>query len=91
MPSKRYSFVRGLPPLMRGRTEFGGRATPRRDGGEHDEQATVQRQLHDLFVLDDGPEARGLDSHHRGICDDRHLFLNASDAEIEIDACFLAG
>ena len=28
MPSKRYSFVRGLPPLMRGRTEFGGRATP---------------------------------------------------------------
>ena len=37
----------------------------RRDGGEHDEQAAVQRQLHDLFVLDDGPEARGLDSHDR--------------------------
>ena len=28
MPSKRYSFVRGRPPLMRGRTEFGGSATP---------------------------------------------------------------
>ena len=58
----------------------------RGDGGEHDEQAAVQRQLHDLLVLDDRPEARGLRSHNRRVCDDRHLFSNVSDAEIEIDA-----
>ena len=28
MPSKRYSFVRGRPPLMRGNDEPGGSATP---------------------------------------------------------------
>ena len=63
----------------------------RRDGGEHDEQAAVQRQLHDLLVLDDRPEARGLRSHDRRVCDDRHLFSNVSDAEIEIDARFFTG
>ena len=63
----------------------------RRDGGEHDEQAAVQRQLHDLLVLDDRPEARGLRSHNRRVCDDRHLFSNVSDAEIEIDARFFTG
>ena len=76
---------------MRGRTEFGGRATPGTMDGEHDEQAAVQRQLHDLLVLDDRPEARGLGSHDRRVCDDRHLFSNVSDAEIEIDARFFAG
>ena len=28
MPSKRYSFVRGRPPLMRGSSDVGGSATP---------------------------------------------------------------
>ena len=91
MPSKRYSLVRGRPPLMRGRTEFGGSATPGAMRREHDEQAAVQRQLHDLLVLDDRPEARGLRSHDRRVCDDRHLFANVADAEIEIDARLLAG
>ncbi len=61
----------------------------RRDGGEHDEQAAVQRQPHDLLVLDDGPEACGLRSHNRRVADHCHLFLNASDREIEIDARLL--
>ena len=59
------------------------------DGGEHDEEAAVQRQLHDLFVLDDGPEARGFGAHDRRVPDDRHLFLKASHREIEIDARLL--
>ena len=63
----------------------------RRDGREHDEQAAVQRQLHDLLVLDDRPEARGLRSHDRRVCGDRHLFANVSDREVEIDARLFAG
>ena len=62
----------------------------RDDGGQHDEQTSVQRQLHDLLILDDRPEARGLHSHNRRVCDDRHLLSNVSDTEIEIDARLFA-
>ena len=62
----------------------------RNDGSQHDEQTAVQRQLHDLLVLDDRPEARGLRSHDRRIADDRHLFLNTADAEVKIDSCLFA-
>jgi hypothetical protein len=63
----------------------------RNDGREHDEEAAVQRQLHDLLVLDDRPEARGLRPHDWRVRDHRHLFLNTSDCEIEIDARLLTG
>jgi len=46
--------------------------------------------LDNLLVLDDGPEARGLRSHHRRISDDRHQFPNIAHAEVEVDACLLA-
>ena len=64
----------------------------RSNGREHDEQAAVQRQLHHLLVLDDGPEARGLRPHDRRVeGHDRHLFSNVSDAEIEIDPRLFTG
>ena len=61
------------------------------DGGQHDEQAAVQRQLHDLFVLDDRPETRGLRPHDRRITDHGHQFPDIADAEVEIDADLFAG
>ena len=91
MPSKRYSLVRGLPPLMRGSDGIRRQGDARRDGGEHDEQAAVQRQLHDLFMLDDRPQAGGFGAHDRRVADDRHLFSNVSDADVEIDARFFSG
>ena len=57
MPSKRYSFVRGRPPLMRGSSELGGSATPGSERRQRDEAAAVERQLDDLLVVDDLPEA----------------------------------
>ena len=75
---------------MRGRTEFGGKATPGAMPASMMNSAAVQRQLHDLLVLDDRPEARGLRSHDRRITDDRHLFAHIADAEVEIDACLFA-
>ena len=63
----------------------------RSDGGEHDEQAAVQRQLHDLFMLDDRPKAGGFGAHDRRVADDRHLFSNVSDADLEIDTRLFTG
>ena len=91
MPSKRYSFVRGRPAVDARQDGIRRQRDARSDGGEHDEQAAVQRQLHDLLVLDDRAEARGLRSHDRRVCDDRHLFSNVSDAEVEIDARLFTG
>ena len=91
MPSKRYSFVRGLPAVDARQDGIRRQGDARSDGGEHDEQAAVQRQLHDLLVLDDRPEARRLRSHDRRVGDDGHLFANVSDAEIEVDARLLTG
>src|SRR6185436_16603802 len=54
-------------------------------------EAAIQRQPHDLLVLDHGPETSGLRSHDRRISDDRHLFSNVADNQVEIDACFFAG
>src|SRR5262249_19082850 len=60
------------------------------NAGEHDEQAAVQRQLRDLLMLDNGPEASGLRSYDRRVRDDRHLFSNIADAEVEIDSGLFA-
>ena len=85
-------FVRSRSPAVDARQDgIRRKRNARDDGGEHDEQAAVQRQLHDLLVLDDRSEARGLRSHDRRVCDDRHLFSNVSDTEIEIDARLLTG
>ena len=55
MPSNRYSFVRGRPPLMRGNGAAGGggSATPGTKRGQRDEAATVERQIDDLPVVHD--------------------------------------
>ena len=83
-------LVRSRPPTVdAGQDGVRRQGDARRDGGEHDEQAAVQRQLHDLLVLDNRPEARGLRSHNRRICNDRHLFSKVSDREIEIDTRLL--
>ena len=73
-----------------GQDRIGGQGDARCDGGEHDEEAAVQGQLHDLFVLDDGAEARGFGAQDRPVPDDRHLFLKLSHRELEIDARLLA-
>ena len=84
-------LVRSRPPAVdAGQDGIRRQGDARGDGGEHDEQAAVQRQLHDLLVLDHRSEARGLRSHDRRISDDRHLFSNIADAEVEIDACLFA-
>ena len=92
MPSKRYSFVRGLPPLMRGRTEFGGRATPgamaasmmnRRPFSGNCTTCSFSTTVPRLAV---SARTIGESCGH-----DRHLFLNVSDAEIEIDPRFFTG
>ena len=90
MPSKRYSFVRGRPPLMRGSCEFGGSATPGASDASVMNVAAVQRQLHDLLVLDDVAEAGGFGAQHRGIGGDGHLLADVADGEIEIDPRFFS-
>ena len=91
MPSKRYSLVRGRPPLMRGSSEFGRQRDTGRQAGQGDEGAAVQRQLHDLLVLDDGTETAGFGADDRRVAGDRHLFADVADAQFEIDARLLAG
>ena len=51
-----------------------------RDGGKHDEQSTVERQLHDLLVLDHGAETRGRLSHDRRVADYGYLFGRSPSA-----------
>jgi hypothetical protein len=64
----------------------------RHDAGEHDEQASVQRQLHYLLVFDHRAEASGFGPHDRRVLGhDGHLFLNVADAEPEIDAGLFSG
>ncbi len=70
---------------------IGRQRDARNDGGEHDEEAAVQRQLHHLLVLNDGPEACGLASRDRRIGNDRHLLANITDAEVEVDSRLFAG
>jgi hypothetical protein len=64
---------------------------PRRDRGERDEEAAVQRQPRDLFVLDHGPEAcRGFPRDRR-VRDDGHLFVDGSEIEVEVETRLFAG
>ena len=92
MPSNRYSLVRGRPPLMRGSCEFGRQRDARRERRERDEGAAVQRQLHDLLVLDDGAEAG---ASPRGAIGASAVTvtcsLHVADGEVEVDARLLAG
>ena len=84
-------FVRARPSAVDARQDgIRRQGDARGDACEHDEQPAVQWQPHDLFVLDNRSEARGLPSHDRRISDDRHLFPNIADAEVEIDACLFA-
>ena len=50
--------------------------------------ASSASQLDNLFVLDHRAQAPGLAPHDGRIRDDRHLFLDASDDEIDVDARF---
>ena len=58
MPSNRYSFVRGRPPLMRGNGAAGGGGTrhARHEARQGDEAPAVERQIDDLAVVDDVAE-----------------------------------
>ena len=76
---------------MRGSCELGGSATPGRERRERDERAAVQRQLHDLLVLDDRAEAGGLGAQHLRVGRHRDLLADAADGELEVDARLLAG
>jgi hypothetical protein len=58
---------------------------------QHDEEAAVQRQSHDLLVLDHGPEARACGAHDRPIADDCHDFLQASNGELDIEPRLFTG
>jgi hypothetical protein len=78
-------------PIDAGQHGIGRQSDSRNDGGEHDEEAAIQRQPHDLLVLDDCPEAGGLRSHDGRVRGHGHLFLNASNREIEIDARLFTG
>src|SRR5262249_47094656 len=82
-------LVRARPPAVDARQHgIGRQGDARDDGGEHDEQPAVERQLDDLLVFDDGPQARGLSPQDRGVTDHRHLFSNVSNAQFEIDPRF---
>ena len=76
---------------MRGSCEFGRQRDARGERRERDEGAAVQRQLHDLLVLDDGPEAGRLGAQDRRVRRDRDLFAHVADGEVEVDPRLLAG
>ena len=57
MPSKRYSLVRGRPPLMRGSGDAGRQRDAGSQAGQRDEAAAVERQVDDLLVVDDLAQA----------------------------------
>ena len=62
-------FVGARPAAVDAR-QLRVRAAARRPGAsarERDERAAVQRQLHDLLVLDDGAEAGGFGAQHRRV------------------------
>jgi len=62
----------------------------RRDAGQRDERAAVQRYLRHLLVADAGAEAAGFSADDRRVGGDGHLFADAADAELEINARLLA-
>ena len=53
MPSKRYSFVRGRPPLMRGSCEPGGSATPGTSAARVMKLRPFSGSADDLLLRDD--------------------------------------
>ena len=91
MPSNRYSFVRGRPPLMRGSCELGGRATP----GASDASVMNVRPFNGSCTTcscsTTVPEAGGFRAQHRRVRRDRHLFAHVADGEVEVDPRLLAG
>ena len=71
--------------LRVGRQRHAGRERRQRDEG-----AAVQRQLHDLLVLDDVAEAGGLGAQHRRVRGHRDLLAHVADGQVEVDPRLLA-
>ena len=90
MPSKRYSFVRGRPPLMRGSCEFGGSATP---GASVASVMKVRPFSGSCTTCSCSTTVPRLAVSARSIgasADDGHLFAEGPDAEREVDARLFA-
>ena len=81
----------GAPAVHARELRVGRQRDAGRERGEGDERPAVQRQLHDLWVLDDHSQARGLRAQDRGIGGHRNLLADVSDLEREVDAGLLAG
>jgi hypothetical protein len=90
MPSNRYSFVRGRPPLIRGQRRAGRHGDAGNERCQGDEAAAVQRQPSDLLFRDDLPEApvgaqrRRIGNYGYGVC-------QRADPEREIEPDGFAG
>ena len=92
MPSNRYSLVRGRPPLMRGRSEPGGSATPGVSAASVMKRTAVQRQRRDGLGWNDRSKSgrrakqRHLASHHHRFADPHRQIDIESNRQPGLDA-----
>ena len=85
-------LVRPRAPAVDARKlRIGGEGDPWGERRQRDERAPVQRQLQDLLMPDDGPEACSLASKGRRVARHGHGFREAANGKLEIDADRVAG
>ena len=80
-----YSLTRGRLPLIRGSVEPGGSMTPGRKRDQRNEVSAIERQRHDLLLLDHETDRPAAGLQQRRLGGDVNGFRDVADLERQIE------